>query len=92
MKAVILAAGYAKRLNSITNNGEIPKTLLDINVHGKKMPILVYLLDKINQINSIDEIIIFTNNKFFNQILSVCGQYHSYAPISIYSRQPSSVR
>lgn len=91
MKAVILAAGYAKRLNSITNNGEIPKTLLDINVHGKKMPILVYLLDKINQIKSIDEIIIITNNKYFEQILSVCGQYRSYAPISMYSDNSTSV-
>lgn len=91
MKAVILAAGYAKRLNSITNNGEIAKTLLDINVHGKKMPILIYLLDKINQIEIIDEIIIITNNKYFDQISSVCKQYDSYAPITLYSDGSTSV-
>ncbi len=91
MKAVILAAGYAKRLNSITNNGEIAKTLLDINVHGKKMPILIYLLDKINELKCVDEIIIITNNKYFDQFSSVCGEYRSYAPITLCSDGSTSV-
>ncbi len=62
MKVVILAAGYATRLYPITLN--IPKCLLEYN--NKK--ILDYILDDLHH-PKIDEIIIVTNNKFYNQLL-----------------------
>ncbi len=59
MKALILAAGYGKRLYPITKN--IPKPLL--SVRGR--PIIEHLLLKIKNINSIKEIFVITNNKFY---------------------------
>lgn len=60
MKALILAAGYGKRLYPITKN--IPKPLL--NVRGR--PIIEYLLLKIKNINSIKEVFVITNSKFYS--------------------------
>jgi len=58
MKAIILAAGYATRLYPLTKNQ--PKPLLE--VAGKS--ILDYIVEKIEQVDEVDEIIIVTNNKF----------------------------
>lgn len=58
MKAIILAAGYATRLYPLTKNQ--PKPLL--KVAGKT--ILDYIVEKIDQVNEVDEIIIVTNDKF----------------------------
>lgn len=60
MKAIILAAGFATRLGSLTD--KTPKPLLKIN--GK--PVINYIIKKIEEINDIDEIIIITNNKYYN--------------------------
>lgn len=62
MKVVILAAGYATRLYPKTLN--TPKCLLEYN--NKK--ILDYILGDLHHPN-IDEIIIVTNDKFYNQLL-----------------------
>ena len=59
MKAIILAAGYATRLYPLTENQ--PKPLLPIA--GK--PLLEHIIDKISPL-PIDEIIIVSNNKFYN--------------------------
>jgi len=58
MKAIILCAGYATRLYPITKN--FPKPLLSLA--GKE--ILSYLVDKIKQIDIIDEIYVVTNDKY----------------------------
>lgn len=58
MKALILAAGYAHRLYPLTLN--FPKALLD--VAGK--PILDRILDEIDQVDSIDEIVVISNSRF----------------------------
>jgi glucose-1-phosphate thymidylyltransferase len=58
MKALILAAGYATRLYPLTK--EYPKPLLRLN----KKPIIDYIIDKLEDINDIDEIIVVTNSKF----------------------------
>lgn len=61
MIAIVLAGGYAKRLQSITK--DIPKPLL--KVAGK--PIISYIFDRINRIEDIQRIIISTNLRFEEQ-------------------------
>jgi glucose-1-phosphate thymidylyltransferase len=61
MKALILAAGYATRLYPLTK--EYPKPLLNI----AKRPLIDYILDKVNQIDQIDEVIVITNSKFIHK-------------------------
>ena len=58
MKALILAAGYATRLYPLTK--KYPKPLLEV----KGRPIINYIIDKLELIDSIDEIYIVTNSKF----------------------------
>jgi len=59
MKAIILAAGYATRLYPLTLNK--PKALLPVS--GK--PILNYIVEKVEEIEDIDEVFIITNDKFY---------------------------
>jgi len=63
MKAIILAAGFATRLYPITEKKAKP--LLKI----KNKPIVDYILEKIKEIKDINEIIIISNNKFYNDFL-----------------------
>ena len=60
MKALILAAGYATRLYPYTKN--FPKPLLQVN----KKPIIEYLIEKLDCLESLSEIIIVTNARFFS--------------------------
>ncbi len=60
MKALILAAGYGTRLAAIAK--DTPKPLLD--VAGK--PLIDYTVDKLKSVKALDEIVVVTNNKFFN--------------------------
>jgi len=59
MKALVLAAGYATRLYPLTK--EYPKSLLAV---GPK-PIINYIIEKLEALDTIDEIIVVTNSKFF---------------------------
>jgi glucose-1-phosphate thymidylyltransferase len=58
MKAIILAAGYATRLYPLTK--EYPKPLLLV----KDRPIIDFIVEKLAQIDAIDEIMVVTNSKF----------------------------
>src|SRR5258708_535526 len=58
MKALILAAGYATRLYPLTET--VAKPLLPLA--GR--PMLDYLLDRIHEVEEIDEIHVVTNHKF----------------------------
>lgn len=60
MKALILAAGYATRLYPLTK--DYPKPLLKL---GKK-PILNYIVEKLSDLDNLNEIIVITNSKFFS--------------------------
>lgn len=60
MKAILLAGGYATRLQPLTLDQ--PKPLLP--VAGK--PIATYLLEKLEKTHHIDEYYIVTNDKFFS--------------------------
>ncbi len=63
MKAIILAAGYATRLYPLTKDK--PKPLFEV----KGKTILDMIIEKINLLRAIDEILIVTNNKFFENFL-----------------------
>jgi glucose-1-phosphate thymidylyltransferase len=58
MKALILAAGYATRLRPLTDS--FPKMLLPL----AERPMLEYLLDKIREVDEVDEIHLVTNAQF----------------------------
>jgi len=58
MKAIILAAGYARRLYPLTK--EFPKPLLCV----ERRPIIEYIIDKLKDLDEIEEIIVVTNSKF----------------------------
>ena len=60
MKVIILAAGFARRLLPITQDK--PKSLLEIS--GRS--VIDYLFEKIKEIRGVSEIIIITNNLFYN--------------------------
>ncbi len=61
MKAIILAAGYATRLYPLTLTR--PKSLLP--VAGR--PILDYIVDRLGEVEGIDEVYVVTNTKFVAQ-------------------------
>ena len=58
MKALILAAGYATRLRPLTDS--IPKMLLPL----AERPMLDYLLDRLREVDELDEIQLVTNARF----------------------------
>ncbi len=79
MKAIILAGGFATRLFPLTKH--IPKALLPVD--GK--PIIDFLLEKIQEEEEIDEIIISINARFKNHFLywKRCVSHNSPGTISI---------
>ena len=59
MKCVILCAGYATRLYPLTKDK--PKPLLPI----KGRPMLDYIIEKVFELNKVDEVIVVTNARFY---------------------------
>ena len=79
MKVIILAAGYATRLEPVTQ-GKIAKTLLPICAEGTKQPILYFILDKLFDYNerfgnTIEEINVLSNEKYAKSIKKACDEY-----------------
>jgi glucose-1-phosphate thymidylyltransferase len=58
MKAVILAAGYATRLQPLTN--DVPKHLLPVG--GR--PMLDWVLDRVGDVQEVDAVHLVTNSRF----------------------------
>lgn len=77
MKALILAAGYARRLYPLTK--EYPKPLLLIG----KRPIIDYIIDKLSAIDDLDEIIVVTNSKFISRFRIWAKSLRIKKPLSI---------
>src|SRR5437773_2028846 len=77
MIAVILAAGYATRLYPLTENK--PKCLLEVD----GVTILDRILQQLGEISSLEEIILVTNARFFEQLNLWKNQTRSRAAISI---------
>ena len=77
MKALILAAGYATRLYPLTK--EYPKPLLTVGTR----PIINYILDKLQDIEDIEETIVVTNNKFIHQFREWKESLHCSWPVTL---------
>jgi len=77
MKAIILAAGYATRLYPLTL--ETPKPLLEVG--GK--PIMNYIIEKLEEVDEIEEIFVVTNNKFYEKFLAWQEEYDFQKAITI---------
>src|SRR5208282_861007 len=58
MKALILAAGYGTRLAAVIK--DTPKPLIPVG----DRPLIDYVVDKLQTINSLSEIVVVSNNKF----------------------------
>ena len=77
MDAIILAAGYATRLQPLTLN--TPKSLL--NVAGK--PIIEHIIRKLEKISAINKIYVVTNSKFENHFREWLKNFDASSPIEI---------
>jgi len=75
--AIILAAGYATRLQPLTLN--TPKPLL--NVAGK--PIIEHIIRKLEKISTINRIYVVTNSKFENNFREWLKNFDARNPIEI---------
>lgn len=77
MKCILLAAGYATRLYPLTEH--MPKSLLE--VEGKT--ILEHILQKIEDVPEIDEVIIVSNNRFYQQFSNWVDSYSNNKRIKV---------
>lgn len=77
MKAIILAAGYATRLYPLTIDK--PKALLPI---GSK-PILNYIVNEIETIDDIDELVIVSNTKFYDNFVKWQSEFSTRLKITV---------
>ena len=77
MKCILLAAGYATRLYPLTKDK--PKSLLEV----AGITILEHILKKIEVINTVDEILIVSNNRFYPQFTDWLSQYSSSKLIKV---------
>ena len=84
MKCILLAAGYATRLYPLTL--DMPKPLLPIA--GK--PMVEHILDKIENVDDIDEVLIVTNNKFFDHFRNWKRKYSFSKPVKIINDNTNS--
>jgi glucose-1-phosphate thymidylyltransferase len=63
MKVIILAGGYATRMHPLTL--DVSKPLLPV---GNRV-MIDWIVDKANEIKDVDEIVIVTNEKFYNDYI-----------------------
>ena len=84
MKALVLCGGYATRLYPLTKNK--PKALLEVK--GKK--ILDYIVEKIREVQEVEEIFIVTNNKFALEFEQWAEEAEGKTPITVINDATSS--
>jgi glucose-1-phosphate thymidylyltransferase len=84
MKCILLVAGYATRLYPLTEN--MPKSLLE--VAGKT--ILEHILDKVKGIESINEVILVSNDRFYIQFKEWTQQYSFNKKLTVLNDQTTS--
>lgn len=84
MKVLLLAAGYSRRLNELTET--TPKSLLPLD--GK--PILNYLIEKLERIPEIQDVYIVTNNKYIGKFEEWFESYKGRLSIEILNDKTNS--
>ena len=77
MKAIVLVAGYASRLYPLTLN--TPKALLTLN----NITLLDYLMEKVSELDVIDEVILVSNQKFYKNFIEWKKTYTGNKKITI---------
>ncbi len=77
MKAIVLAAGFATRMYPLTRDRAKP--LLD--VAGK--PVLSRLLDRVLTLDAVDEVLVVTNHRFFDQFELWSEGYLARVPVRV---------
>lgn len=84
MKCILLCAGYGTRLYPLTLDQ--PKPLLP--VAGK--PMVEHILKKIEEVDDIDEVLIISNNKFFDNFRNWKRSFTFSKPIKILNDNSNS--
>ncbi len=77
MKAIVVVAGYATRLYPLTENK--PKALLEIS--GKLM--MDRVMEKVESFKKIKEVVVISNNRFYEQFLDWNENYEGSLKIKI---------
>ena len=77
MKSIILAAGYGTRLYPIT----LKKSKALLPIAGR--PVIDWIIDKLKEIPDLNEIIIITNNQFYEDFLKWKEKQKIYTNIKI---------
>lgn len=77
MKVIVLAAGFATRMYPLTRDRAKP--LLD--VAGK--PVLTRLLDRVLTQEAVDEVLVVTNHRFFEQFERWSESYEARVPVRV---------
>lgn len=77
MKAVILAAGYGTRLYPLTKDKAKP--LVEVN----DKPMINYVVDKLLEVDEIDEIVVVSNEAFYKQYTDWKKTYAEDVPLTI---------
>ena len=68
MKAIVLCGGFGTRLLPYTK--DTPKHLLEV-AHGKK--VIDFVFERIEQIDTIDELFVITNNRYYDSFVNWAG-------------------
>ena len=84
MKVLILAAGYGTRLKEIAEG--TPKPLLPIN----EKPLINYIIDRVKNISGLNEIVVVSNNKFYDQFLGWARELNLEVPVTVVNDGSSS--
>ncbi len=84
MKSLILAAGYATRLYPLTLDKAKPL----LPVAGK--PTIEHILQRIEEIDEVDEVLVVTNEKFFGQFTEWRRQLKPRKPLKILNDRSTS--
>ena len=79
MKCILLCAGYATRLYPLTEN--YPKALLKV----ADKSIIDYTLEKVNEIEEIDEIYLVTNAKYTPHFQKWAEEKNNIKPIKVFN-------
>ena len=79
MKVIIPAAGYATRLYPLTKNK--PKHLLEV----KGKPIIGHIINKIEELEEVDEIFIITNEKFHPNFRNWSKNLSNKVPVKVFN-------